>query len=213
MSSIYPLSAKVLKHKWEPIVTSYFLRHPAQHYHLNEAGRRFKEYLLEDQAQHVKAYPFLPELADYEWIEMEVLEKNIVAQKKPNLVLSKPEQFMQYSPILNPVLILRKYNYPISKIASRLENDITLRGVTRAAASYLACYRDPETNRATFLDLSELPFEIVQALIDAPHSYAELIKLTVSRLPNANPQDSVAQFLEINETFQTLNLFIGSSAL
>ena len=210
MSSIYPLSAKLLKHKWESTVASYFRRHPAKHYHLNEAGRRFREYLREDQPHLLKTYPFAPELADYEWIEMEVLEKNINACKQPNLVLNQPDHFMKYSPVLNPVLILRKYSYSISKIAHQLEIDKSLRGLTRPAISYVVCYRDPETNRATFLDLSELPFEIIQALIDAPHSYAELAKLTISRLPTA-PESSVAQFLDINETFQKLNVFIGSA--
>ena len=212
MSSIYPLSARLLNDKWESTVASYFLRHPANHYHLNEAGHRFKEY-LQDQPALLKTYPFVAELADYEWIEMEVLEKNTVASKQPNLVLNAADHFVKYGPILNPVLLLRKYNYCVSKIASRLESKKSLRGVTRATTSYVACYRDPETNRASFLDLSELPFEIIQALIDAPHSYAELAKLTVSRLPSLQPESSVAQFLDINETFEKLNVFLGSQRL
>ena len=211
MASIFPNSAKLLKSKWTDVVDDYFICCPANHYHLNLAASRFPGYLKEHQHSLLEKYPFLFELADYEWIEVEILEKNALVQKQPNLVLVEPADFLRYRPVLNPVLILRQYGFAITKIAHRLEEGKRLGALNKPAISRVAGYRDPESNRCVFLDLNEVAFEVLQALADAPHSYAELIKLAISRSPQLNTQQSVADFLSLNETLHSLNVFVGST--
>jgi hypothetical protein len=212
MMSIYPYCAKILKKKWEPTVRDYFLHYPANHYNLNRAAQRFPTYLMNEGSHFLNKYPFLAELAEYEWLELELQEMDYVVAPQPNLVLSKPEQFTQYAPLLNPVLLLRQYDYPVSLIVDKLESKKSISGI-KPQSSRVAIYRHPSTNHCKFLDLGEIAFEVIQASIDVPHSYGDLISLAVSRSANVDPQKTVVEFLDLIEKLQELQVFIGSTKL
>lgn len=210
MASIYPYCAKVLTKKWEPTVREYFLAYPANHYNLNRAAQRFPAYLQNEGSHFLKKYPFLVELAEYEWLELELLEVDKDVTPQPNLVLSKPDHFIQYAPLLNPALLLRQYDYPVSEIVDKIENKKSISGI-KPNTSRVAIYRHPLTNHCKYLDVGEVAFEVIQASIDVPHSYADLISLAVSRAGNPDPQKTVVEFLDLVEKLQELQVFIGST--
>lgn len=212
MASIYPYCAKILKKKWEPTVREYFLAYPANHYNLNRAAQRFPTYLKSEGSHFLKKHPFLAELADYEWLEMELLEVDEDVKPQPNLVLSKPDHFIQFAPLLNPVLLLRQYEYPISEIVEKLESKKSIGGI-KPHSSRVAIYRHPLTNLCKYLDVGEIAFEVIQASIDVPHSYADLISLAVSRSANPDPQKTVVEFLDLVEKLQDIQVFIGSTKI
>jgi hypothetical protein len=212
MASIYPYCAKVLKKKWEPSVKEYFLLYPANHYNLNRAAQRFPTYLKNQGSDFLKKYPFLAELAEYEWLELELLEIDQVVTTQPNLVLSKPEHFIHYAPLLNSVLLLRQYEYPVSLIVDKLESKKSITAV-KPETSRLAIYRHPLTNHCKYLDLGQIAFEVIQASMDRPHSYADLISLAVERAANVDPQKTVVEFLDLIEKLQELQIFIGSTKI
>jgi hypothetical protein len=212
MASIYPYCAKILKKKWEPTVREYFLACPANHYNLNRAAQKFPAYLQNEGAQFLTKNPFIAELADYEWMEMELLEVDEDVQPQPNLVLSKPEHFIQFAPLINPVLLLRQYEFPISEIVEKLDNKKSVSAI-KPHASRVAVYRHPITNHCKYLDIGEVAFEVIQASKDVPHSYADLISLAVSRDANPDPQKTVVEFLDLVEKLQEIQVFIGSTKI
>ncbi|MBS1953091.1 MAG: putative DNA-binding domain-containing protein [Cyanobacteria bacterium SZAS-4] len=212
MASIYPYCAKILKKKWEPTVREYFLAYPPNHYNLNRAAQRFPTYLKSEGSHFLKKYPFLVELADYEWLEMELLEVDDEVKPQPNLVLSKPDHFIQFAPLLNPVLLLRQYEYPISEIVEKLDGKKSISGI-KPRSSRVAIYRHPLTNHCKYLDVGEIAFEVIQASIDVPHSYSDLISLAVSRSTNSDPQKTVVEFLDLVEKLQEIQVFIGSTKI
>ncbi|HEY9677899.1 MAG TPA: putative DNA-binding domain-containing protein [Drouetiella sp.] len=212
MNSIYPYCAKALKKKWEQTVKEYFLKYPPNHFNLNRAAKRFSEYLKEDRGDLMEKYPFLAELAEYEWLELELLEVDEVVALQPNLVLAKPEHFIQYAPLLNPVLILREYQYPVSAIADKLAANKSV-AKTKPERSRVAIYRHPQTNHCKFLDVGEVAFEVIQASQQKPKSYADLISLSVEKAANLDPQKTVVEFLDLIEKLQELQVFIGSKKI
>lgn len=210
MSSIYPYCAQILKKKWEPTVREYFSLYPPNHYNLNRAAQRFPTYLKHEGSRLLKRHQFLAELADYEWLELEMLEKDEDVIPQPNLVLSKPEHFVQYAPLLNPALLLREYEYPVSEIVEKSSRKKSVAGV-KPRATRVAIFRNPLTNHCKYLDVGEIAFEVIQANIDSPHTYADLITLAVTRAGNPNPQKVVEEVLDLVEKLQQLQVFIGST--
>jgi hypothetical protein len=211
MQSIYPLCAKLLGKSWESIVDDYLEANPPDHFNLNRSAKRFPQYVESALSNYTKRFPYLAELADYEWIEMEMLEINKDLPQSDLEKLETPEQFTIYSPVVNPAMITRHYQYPIIAIAERIEASKHKPVKVKPGASDVVVYRSPQTNGCRFLSVGPVAAKIIEAARDKKSTYADLISLAVSMNPNDNPTQVVADFLELVEYLQTNHLFLGST--
>ncbi|MCA9805777.1 MAG: putative DNA-binding domain-containing protein [Cyanobacteria bacterium HKST-UBA02] len=214
MLSIYPGCARVIGRGFEELIYQYMETYPAEHFNFNRAANRFSIFLKEHCPRLLEKFPFLPELADYEWIELEVLEhpadQRCVTSK---IALSSPEDFSKQAPRVNPTLILRSYQYPIDKIVDWLRDDVRLPRRIKKAEVCLAVYRSAQTNSARFLALSPVAARLIETASESPTSFAELVSIAVSENPEADPQTTVLEFLELIEKLENLELLSGSASL
>jgi len=214
MQSIYPGCQKVLSRQWTRLVDRYTETRPPVHYNFNQVAAAFSEFLKNDTPEITTRHPFLPELADYEWIELAIMESDKVAKRGENVALDNPEVFAAYGPILNPVLVVRHYQYPIAKLVDWLRDDVRLPRRIKKDATNLAIYRDPEDHSSRFLELGALAARIVEMveMVEAKSvSYAELLTVAVSESKSGDPQETVMKVLELFEQLQELNVFLGST--
>ena len=209
MKSIYPGCQKILSRQWTKLVDRYFETRPPAHFNLNKAASAFSDFLKVDCPDLVERHGFLPELADYEWIELEVMESDAREARGESIALDSPEVFNSYGPVLNPVLAVRHYQYPISKLVDWLRDDVRLPRRVKKDATNLAIYRDPEEFNARFLELGDAAAKVVERVGQGPASYAELITMVVTE-SGGNPQEVVMQTLELFEQLQSRGLFLGS---
>ncbi len=152
MLSIYPLCAKLLSSHWEEVIDNYLDVFPPSHFNLNQTAKQFPEYVTNHLQEFTAKYPYLSELADYEWIELELLEHHASTVSPSELeILQTPEHFAQFGPILNPALIIRKYQHPIIAIAEKLEGPKRKPGKVSPKQTHVVVYRDCENNRCRFL--------------------------------------------------------------
>lgn len=215
MNSIYPGCAGLIGKGFEDIVGQYFEQFPAEHHNFNRAAERFSLYLegLGEDNRYVRRYPFLPELADYEWVELEILEHPGKPTRGESIALDSPEVFDQYYPVLNSAFVVRRYQYPIAKIVDWLKDGVKLPRRVKRDPVDLAIYRSLEDNSAKFLELGETASLIINRAHEVPTSYAELIKLAVESQPDSNPQEVVVDFLALVEKLSELELFVGSKRI
>jgi hypothetical protein len=131
MSSIYPLCKKVLGKHFSALVHEYMETMPPDHFNLNQAARKFPQFLANHAEAHLKRHPFLAELADYEWIELAVMEADVLLDLSSEvcdqsvLQSNSSEEldlkaFAASVPRLNPTVLMRAYKYPISEISPPL---------------------------------------------------------------------------------------------
>ncbi len=122
MRSIYPCIEALLGKKFKDLVLSYYECMPADHYNLNKSARHFSRYLQEHEPKLVERHPFIVELADFEWVELEVMEAAVEA--KPRQVgerdLDDALAFASARPVLVDVVYLRRYKYPVMSISKSL---------------------------------------------------------------------------------------------
>jgi uncharacterized protein len=210
MDSIFPYCSQLLGDTWQEAVDDYLIHYPPDHYNLNKICRHFSEYLLKHGQQYLQRYPFLAELADYEWLELEKIDENLVITRGDDSGISTPDQIVTLGPIVNPTLTVRHYRYPIADIAAKLENGKKVRRKVPAKATHLAIYRDPESHRARFLELGAAAATIVETAHTENGNYQSLLQLAVSLTPELPPDQAVLDFLQLIEDLQTALLFTGS---
>ncbi|HEY9783774.1 MAG TPA: putative DNA-binding domain-containing protein [Candidatus Obscuribacterales bacterium] len=213
MSSIFPYCSAILGRKWEAVVKDYIQRCPPIHYRLNRTASRFPEYLSRYAPELTKKYPFIVELADYEWVEMEILEdeRQIVVGERAGL--STPEDFMVHAPVVNPVLSLRTYVYPIPTIADLVEEGRGFRRKFKASESHVIIYRDPLSHRSRFLEINAATSQIMKQAQSGTATYSDLIKTAVNLAEGVNPQLTVTEFLDLVDRLHETSVFIGSKSI
>ena len=210
MDSIFPYCSQLLGDDWYEVVEEYLLRFPPDHYNLNHICRHFAEFLSKYGQVHLKRFPFLSELADYEWLELEKIEDTAPFVCGDNSLISSPEQIITMAPIVNATMVIRYYKYPIAEIAARLESGRKVRKKTQPQDTYLAIFRDPETHKVRFLELGKAACGVVEAASKGLCSYQSLLQLAVSLSPELAPDQAVLDFLQLVEDLQKAFLFTGS---
>ncbi len=212
MDSIYPACAKVIGKHWVGAVEAYMETCPPDHYNLNRSAENFSKFLETHNKPWLKKFPFLPELADYEWIEMEVLECDKESTVGTALSLDSPEKFQGYAPVVNSVLITRRYEYPIARIIDLLSDDETLPSKIKPEPVILAVYREPDEQDSKFLELTELAYKLIEQARNQPTTYAHLVGFAIEASGSTDPEAMILEFLELVERLQSLKLFLGSVA-
>jgi hypothetical protein len=213
MASIYPHCKKLLGKNFRTIVFDYMETMPPDHFNFNQAARKFSQYLTEHGEAELKKRPFLAELADYEWIELAVIENDVdVDYSRTNTrealaaTVIDPVQFAQTVPRLNPTTVLRAYRYPIATIVDALENDIKLPRRQKLEASWSLAFRNSD-HLCEYLEISEMTYILLNALAQNPAlTYGEMIAMACAESNNA--EETVTDFLAVIEQLSEEKVFI-----
>lgn len=213
MTSIYPCCAKLLHTKWTDLVFDYLEAFPPQHYNLNQLAKNLATYLTDKKTAYMQEYPYLAELADYEWLELEKIEEETTCLPADFVKLDSAEAFLTYAPFLNPTLTLRRYAYPIPEIVSYLESVEMADRFFQPEKTAVVIYRHHETHHSIIEEIDLISAQLVEALAAAPTSYAELLKLVLAARTGDNYQEVTLDFMELLEEFQHCGIFIGSYRL
>lgn len=214
MESIYPACQRLIS-DFEALVYRYMELSPPTHFNLNQSARGFSKFLESNCQDLVKKFPFLPELADYEWIELEVMEDDVEWPTIEPIVLNDPVLFAKYRPALNPTLKLKNYKYPISDIVDKLidskQSEKTIAKKVKEKPVTLAIFRDPKNHDARFLELGELSRFVVSTILSEKPTYQALIAACVPAFPHKKPDALVLEVLEIFSKLEELKLILGST--
>jgi hypothetical protein len=210
MLSIYPYCSKLIGENWESLVDDYLVKFPPDHYNFNRLCYRLSEYFTRYGGKYLKRYPFIAELADYEWIELEKMELDVDIHPRPHEPLASPEHIAALAPLVNPTLTVRKYKYNIPDIANALEDDEKLPAKIDPEETYVAIFRHPENHRCKFVEVGAAAARVLEMTHGQTLSYQSLIPVVVSLTPDVNPQESVMEFLELIEELQEMRVLVGS---
>ncbi len=214
MEKAFPLCALVLKPSWRGIVADYMSLHPPQTYEMTYLGEAFPKFISENVFErYKKTLPFLVELADYERIETEILHHKAIAKINDRCDLATPAEFTNYGPIVNPVLMFRKYEYPMMKIVERLEQSKRVPRNVKKSKTELVMYRDPSDFECRCLDVGPLASAIIEKARSSACSYAELATFAISSSPGEAPQKLAGEFVALVATLNSCNVFIGDQKL
>ena len=141
--SCFPVCRQVLgSRRWTRLVRAFFRDHACHSPYFRQIPEEFLRF-LQDEWERPGDYPeFLPELAHYEWVELDLETSNKDAQLPP---YDASGDLFAGRPLLNPVLRLLAYRYPVQRISPRHRP-----AAPPADATFIAAFRDADL-RVRFL--------------------------------------------------------------
>ncbi len=207
LGSIYPYCQKVLNRSWENTLKRYVQTFPPDHFHLNSSARKFPQFLKNNSPELMQKFPYLAELADYEWLEMELMEVDTAISVTEKTPLTDPQSFVSLGPLVNQTLQVRTYEFPIQEIVDLIENGKGFRKKFRPKESHVAMYRDPLSHRVRIVDIDDNARILLAEA--GKSSYGDLIRRAVELNPDRAPEATVTDVIELVEYFHEINLFVG----
>ena len=196
LSSNFPVLRKILnQQQWQQLAQDFFQNHHSSTPYFSEIPEEFILYLQNERQPKENDYPFMLELAHYEWVEMAL---SIAQEDNP---ATSPQQISEFnqSISLSPLVWVLAYQYPVHKISP---DYLPLQAPEQP--SYLAVYRNSE-DQVNFIELAPMSFYLLQTLQDQqPISIATCL----SEILPDNPPESLK-----NSAIEALQQFINKQII
>ena len=156
LANSFPVLRKVLKdHEWHSLIREYFKNHQSRTPLFPRMPQEFLQYLQDDKETAESLYPFLPELAHYEWVELALsIDTREIRQDRINL----SGDLLSGIPVLNELSWSLVCQYPVHRVDSDY-----LPVEKPGRPTCLLVYRD-RRDRVRFIELNPLAARLVDCL-------------------------------------------------
>jgi hypothetical protein len=217
LGSLYPYTKRFLEDEgWYPLVEQYRRSYPNRSYQLYRAAEHFPGFLSQ-QAHLLKKYPFLVDLAYYEWDEIEILNAPD-EPRPPDFQLGFPdsvEGLSYWSPLSNPARRLRTFGYHVPELLEYLKTVETISPAKFKIApkpSEILIYRDSEQLSARFFLLTPLTAKFIAKMVPGVTYYEIFQSLQVEEPAlQAMPLEQIlTQGLGLIQQCFQQNIILGS---
>jgi len=192
LSSNFPVLHTILdKEQWQQLAQDFFSQHQSTTPYFSEIPEEFILYLQNERQAQADDYPFMLELAHYEWVEMALsIAQDTLPDKSGDRALTLTQKVS-----LSPLVWLLAYQYPVHKISPE-----HLPTEAPEQATCLAVYRD-DLDEVKFIELAPMSFRLLQTLQDQK---TKLISACLQEvLPENSPEtlqnaaiEALQQFLD-----------------
>ncbi len=192
LASNFPVLKQILTtEQWQQLAQDFFSKHQSTTPYFSEIPEEFILYLQNERPKNPHDYPFMLELAHYEWVEMAL---SISQEDLPSLPGTQNIRTTQQL-ALSPLCWLLAYQYPVHKISPDY-----LPSKVPEQASYLAVYRNTE-DEVKFAELSPMSFYLLQTLQETkPASIENFLATALSGQLNDSHRepalDALQQFMD-----------------
>jgi hypothetical protein len=154
LSANFPVIRKILDDsRWLELTQDFYAKHPCKSPYFSEIPEEFMEY-LQNERNNPDDFPFMLELAHYEWVEMalSISKEEMIAnnQNLDNLLKKR----IQLSPLAWPLA----YQYPVHKISPDFLPDAAPQQPT-----FLIVYRNP-ADEVNFIEITPITYRLLQLI-------------------------------------------------
>ncbi|MFO7602834.1 MAG: putative DNA-binding domain-containing protein [Gammaproteobacteria bacterium] len=206
MASSFPVLRSLLTDEsWHALIRDYFARHRAHTPLFPEMPREFLKYLENERPPQPDDYPFLFELAHYEWVELALTLLDVDLDAIP---VDTNGDLRQGIPVLSPLAWPLQYHYPVQTIGPETIPEAATEGGT-----FLLVYRDRE-DQIHFMDLNPVTARLLQVIQTEPGLSGESILGGIAaELQHPNPAVVIEGGLQILYDLQLRGVILGTRAL
>lgn len=155
LSTTFPVTYSILnKTEWLGLVRAFYAEHTCQTPYFREIAGECVQWLSQRQPplQLCQRYPFLIELMHYEWVEIALLSD---PSEINNTLIEQQADLLHKPLVLNPVLLLQAYQYPVQRISPQQ--------LPKPEPTYLALVRNPDY-KIDFIELNAITFQLLNLL-------------------------------------------------
>lgn len=203
ISDAFPVLKKISSDgHWDALCRDFFARHPSHSPYFSEISQEFLQYLQTERQESSDAkddFPFMLELAHYEWAELFV---SIAEDDDDSIPTPITEPLDQVLTVASTALSLA-YTFPVHTISPDI-----LPTEAPEQATYLVVHRSAD-NRAGFLETTPMTHALLTALADNTELTTKtLLKKLVSDLQHPNPDVVIEGGLSIVNDFISRGIII-----
>jgi len=180
LGSHFPVLRKILNNQqWHELAQDFFANHANKTPFFSEIPEEFL-YYLQNERHIVGDFPFLLELAHYEWVEMALsISKEQFLPIDASFIAELQQQKLSLSKLAWPLA----YQYPVQQISPSF-----LPESAPDQATYLVVYRD-KNDDVHFMQINAMTFRLLQIIqqqegVDCAESLQQLVTESI----HPNPQ-------------------------
>jgi len=200
LSSNFPVLKTVLDEtQWFELSQDFFATHPCSTPYFSEIPEEFLDY-LQNQRKNNTDYPFLLELAHYEWVEMALsISKDDVSANSTQFINTIEQQHITLSPLAWSLV----YQFPVQQI-SRSFLPLT----APDQPTFLLVYRNM-ADEVNFIQIPPITFRLLQILQENDTiSCQACLKQIAEESAHSEPEIIRASGLQIIKELAEKNIII-----
>lgn len=200
LTSNFPVIRSLLDDShWFELVQDFFAKHPCTTPYFSEIPEEFLEY-LQNQRNNADDYPFLLELAHYEWVEMALsISKEELTENSAMFLTKLAEEKISLSPLAWPLV----YQFPVQKISTTFLPEIAPKDPT-----YILVYRNIE-DQVHFIQIPAITFRLLQILQqNSSISGEQCLLQIIQESAHSEPNEIYSHGLQVIEDLASKNIII-----
>lgn len=201
----FPVLRKVLgKRAWTRLVRDFFTEYRCHTPFFRQIPDEFVHYLKNERGEHPEDPPFIPDLAHYEWVELMLS----VSNKDADPESFDPEgDFLRGRPLLNPLLSLQSYTYPVHRIGPRFKPSADQKEET-----HFAILRN-KVDEVKFIVLNPVSMRLLQILQSSTLNGEAALMKVAKELNHPDPEVVLAGGADIMQSLFRSEVILGAKLL
>jgi len=200
LSNTYPVLKSILGEvRWNELVRDYLIVHRAATPLFMQMPREFLGYLESERNPDSLEYPFLLELAHYEWTELElaVSDNKILMDG-----INANGELLDSRIAISPLCKILGYEYPVHQVSSTYLPE-------NPEPTYLIVYRDRLDN-VEFIELNQVTATLLKRILEGNNTTRDIFKSIASEL-NHPSTDTIIKFgIELLEDLHKRGVVLGT---
>lgn len=202
MANAYPVLREITSdEKWHRIIRDYFEHHHASTPLFQEMPREFLKYLEHERQTEQDDYPFMLELAHYEWVELAL---SVTDQEIDLTAVNTEGDLLEGIPVLSPNAWPLNYHFPVHEISNEF-----LPETPNEQPTYLVVYRDRHDD-VHFLDINVVTAQMLKMISENNQlSGKQILQHIAEQLNHPNPDVVIQGGLQILHDLKTRDVILG----
>lgn len=188
LSANFPVLRAILNDRqWFELGQDFFAKHISRSPHFSEIPEEFLDY-LQNERDSSEDFPFMLELAHYEWVEMALsIAKEIVPANHQSL-----DNLLNLRIRLSLLAWPLAYQYPVHKISPDF-----LPETAPEQATFLVVYRNPD-DEVNFIEITPITYRLLEIIQQHEQVLVtDCLKQVAEEMHHPNPEMIMADGLQI----------------
>lgn len=204
MANSFPVLRKVIDDDvWHAMMRDYVASHQAHTPLFPKMPQEFLHYLEHERDKNEKDYPFLLELAHYEWIETSIsMDSRDISLEG----IDTEESLLEGIPVLNPLAMPLAYQWPVHKISPDFLPD-----TLSEQQIYIIVYRN-SNDEVGFVELNSVSAKLIEACMNNANQLSgkDILLSIAEQLQHPDPNVVINGGLEIMQDFKSKEIILGT---
>ncbi len=203
LSSGFPVLRELMNDtQWHALARDFFAHHQCHSPLFLEISREFLNYLEQERGERPDDFPFLLELAHYEWVELALS----IADSEAAAVAAEPQgDMLDSTPVLSPLAWPLSYRYPVHQISPDFIPDKPGEQTT-----YLLVYRD-NSDEVGFIELNQVSARLFALLQeDSMRSGRKALVMIADELQHPDPDTVISGGEQILQEWRQRGIILGT---